>query len=169
MNPRALKVLEYHKILQRVAEQCAFSGGVDIALALLPSDDLPTVQEWLIQTAEAYKLLEQKTDISFGGVRDMRPYLNNVERGAMLLPSDLLEIKNTLMRARTLRNTLTHLEHSFPHLAEMAVNIEPCVHVIEEIGRCINDRGEVVDGASQLLATNSPGTADRPRSSAEYA
>jgi DNA mismatch repair protein MutS2 len=152
MNPRTLRVLEYDKILARVAEFCAFSGGEDLALALLPSDDLLTVQEWLAQTSEAYKLLDQKTDISFGGVHDVRPLLDRAERRAMLLAQDLLDIRNTLLRSRTLQNTLTRLEHSFPRLAEIATNIEPCSHVIAEIGRCINERGEVVDGASEALS-----------------
>ncbi|MCC6169590.1 MAG: endonuclease MutS2, partial [Caldilineaceae bacterium] len=152
MNPRTLRVLEYQKILDQVAAACAFSGGMELAYALLPSDDLHTVQEWLAQTAEAYRLLDQKTDISFGGVHDVRPQMDRAERGAMLLAQELLEVRNTLLRARTLQNTLTKLEHSFPRLAEIAANIEPCSHVIAEIGRCINDRGEVVDGASDTLA-----------------
>lgn len=151
MNPRTLRVLEYQKILDQVAAACAFSGGMELAYALLPSDDLHTVQEWLAQTAEAYRLLDQKTDISFGGVHDVRPQLDRAERGAMLLAQELLEVRNTLLRARTLQTTLTKLEHSFPRLAEIAANIEPCSHVIAEIGRCINDRGEVVDGASDTL------------------
>jgi DNA mismatch repair protein MutS2 len=152
MNPRTLRVLEYDKILARIAEFCAFSGGEDLAMALLPSDDLLTVQEWLAQTSEAYKLLDQKTDIGFGGVHDVRPLLDRAERRAMLLAQELLDIRNTLLRSRTLHNTLTRLESSFPRLAEIATNIEPCSHVIAEIGRCINERGEVVDGASETLA-----------------
>ncbi len=152
MNPRTLKVLEYDKILAQLAGYCAFSGGADLALALLPSDDLATVQEWLAQTQEAYKLLDQKTDVSFGGVRDLRPELDRAERHAMLFAQDLLEIRNTLLRARALYQTLTRLEDSFPRLAELVANMEPCSHVIAEIGRCINDRGEVMDGASEALA-----------------
>jgi DNA mismatch repair protein MutS2 len=153
MNPRTLRVLEYHKILERLAQHCAFSGGMELALALLPSDDLETVRERLAQTAEAYRLLDQKIDISFGGVRDMRAFLEKAARGAMLLAQDLLEIRNTLVRARTLQTVLTRLENAFPRLAEMAANIEPCPHVIAEIGRCINERGEVVDNASPALAS----------------
>ncbi len=152
MNPRTLKVLEYDKILVRIAEHCSFSAGAELAESLLPSDDLETIQEWLAQTQEAYKLLDQKADISFGGVHDVRPLLDRAERHASLLASDLLEIRNTLLRARTLQNTLTKLEHNFPRLAEIAANIEPCSHVIAEIGRCINDRGEVNDNASDALA-----------------
>jgi DNA mismatch repair protein MutS2 len=152
MNPRTLRVLEYDKILARIAEFCAFSGGEELALALLPSDDLLTVQEWLAQTSEAYRLLDQKTDIGFGGVHDVRPLLDRAERRAMLLAQELIDIRNTLLRSRTMQNTLTKLESSFPRLAEIAANIEPCSHVIAEIGRCINERAEVVDGASETLS-----------------
>ncbi|MEJ5248997.1 MAG: endonuclease MutS2 [Caldilinea sp.] len=152
MNPRTLRVLEYPKILERLAHYCAFSGGAELAASLLPSDDLTTVQEWLAQTREAYQLLGQKDDISFGGVSDLRPLLDRAERGAVLLPPDLLEIKFTLQRARQLRTLLTRLEPSFPHLAEMAAGIEPCDHLVEQIGQCINDRGDVVDSASPELA-----------------
>ena len=152
MNPHALRVLEYEKILNRLAEYCAFSGGADLAYALLPSDDLITVRTWLAQTAEAHKLLEQKSDISFGGVKDLSPQLEKAERGSLIFAPELLEIKHTLQRARALRNTLTRLENNFPLLAEMAHNIEPCDNVVAEISRCINERGEVVDGASDALA-----------------
>ena len=151
MNLRTLRVLEYPKILERLAQYCAFSGGAELAASLLPSDDLLTVQEWLAQTYEAYQLLGQKDDISFGGVSDLRPLLDRAERHSVLLPPDLLEVKFTLQRARQLRSLLTRLEHSFPHLAEMAANIEPCDHVVEQISRCISDRGDVLDSASPEL------------------
>ncbi len=152
MNQRTLKVLEFDKILAKLAGYSAFSGGEEVALALLPSDDPETVRTRLAETSEAYTLLEQKSDLSFGGVRDVRPFLDRAERGAVLLAPDLLEIRNTLLRARSLRNLFVRLEQSFPHLADIAVNIEPCSHVIDEIGRCVNDRGDVVDTASAELA-----------------
>ncbi|HMN30661.1 MAG TPA: hypothetical protein PKE45_21090, partial [Caldilineaceae bacterium] len=152
MNPRTLKVLEYDKILEKIAAHCAFSGGMELARALLPSDDLPTIQEHLAQTDEAFRLLEQKSDISFGGVKDLAPYMDKAERGSLLFAPDLLEVKNTLLRARSLRNLLTRLEHAYARLAAIAANIEPCDYVVAEISRCINDRGEVVDGASPALA-----------------
>lgn len=152
MNPRSLKVLEFDKILIQLAGHCSFSGGKDLATALLPSDDLETVQEWLGQTDEAFRLLEQKEDIGFGGVTDVRGHLEKSERRSMLLAPDLLEVKNTLMRARNLQRIITRLEHAFPLLAELAHRIETCDHVVTEIGRCISDRSEVVDNASPELA-----------------
>jgi DNA mismatch repair protein MutS2 len=78
--------------------------------------------------------------------------LDRAERRAQLLAQELMDVRNTLLRSRTMQNTLTKLESSFPRLAEIAANIEPCSHVIAEIGRCINERGEVVDGASDTLS-----------------
>jgi DNA mismatch repair protein MutS2 len=152
MNPRTLQVLEYGKILDRIASYCAFSGGAELVLALLPSDDLVTVQQRLSETAEAVRLLEQKYEVSFGGVRDMRLAADKATRRAMLLAPELLDIRLTLQRARVLRSMLMRLENAFPNLAAIAVNIEPCDNVIQEIGRCISDRGDVVDSASDELA-----------------
>jgi DNA mismatch repair protein MutS2 len=152
MNPRTLQILEYHKILERVAARCAFSGGAELALALLPSDDLPTVRHRLALTSEAYRLLDQKSDIHFGGVRDVRNEVDRAARHAVLTTHELNEIKSTLLRARALRNLLTRLQDGFPELAAIAANIEACDHVAAEIARCINDRGEVVDSASSELA-----------------
>ena len=151
MNPHTIRVLEYDKILTRLATYCAFDGGVELATSLLPSDDLRTIGDWMEQTSEACRLLDQKTDIFFGGVYDLRALVAKSERGSILIPTELVEVRTTLMRARTLRNTLTRLNRQFPRLADIAFSIEPCEHVIGEISRCINDRAEVVDSASSDL------------------
>ena len=72
------------------------------------------------QTGEACRLLDQKTDIFFGGVYDLRALVAKSERGSILIPTELVEIRTTLMRARTLRNTLTRLNRQFPRLADIA-------------------------------------------------
>ena len=151
MNPRTLRILEFDKIINKVAGQTSFSGGAELATALLPSDDLVTIKLWLAQTQEAYSLLGQKADISFGGVHDLRPFLERAERGATLMANELLEIKHTLQRARSLRNLFMRLEQTFSHLYDIAVNLQPCDHVANEIGRCISERGDVLDSASEAL------------------
>ncbi len=151
MNPHTIRVLEYDKILKTLASYCAFDGGSELAASLLPSDDLRTISDWMEQTSEACRLLDQKTDIYFGGVHDVRALIAKSERGSILIPTELVEIRTTLMRARTLRNTLTRLNRQFPRLADIAFSIEPCEHVIGEVSRCINDRSEVVDSASNEL------------------
>src|SRR5699024_4321208 len=97
------------------------------------------------------RLLDQKNDIGFGGVRDMRVAAEKATRRAVLFAAELMDIRQTLLRARQLRTLLLRLENNFPALADIARDIEPCDEVVAEIGRCINDRGEVMDSASPAL------------------
>jgi DNA mismatch repair protein MutS2 len=103
MNAKALHVLEFDKILQRLAEHSSFSAGRELALNMLPTYDLSLARQWLAETTEARRLLGEHSDVHLGGVHDVRPLLPLAERGAVLLAGDLLEIRSTLLRARTLR------------------------------------------------------------------
>ena len=91
MNQRTLRVLEFDKIRQRLADQTSFSLGHERALALLPTDDIRQAQEWQAETREARRLLDEKSDVHLGGVHDIRPFAEQASLGSTLLPADLLE------------------------------------------------------------------------------
>lgn len=152
MNAKSLHTLEFDKILQRLAERTSFSAGAQLARDTLPTDDITLARHWLAETAEARRLLSEHSDVHLGGVFDVRVYLPQAERGAVLLPNELLEIRSTLQRARTLRNILVRVEGRYPVLADIAYRIEPVLHVADQIGQVLNDRGEVMDSASPKLA-----------------
>ena len=152
MNAKSLHTLEFDKILQRLAQRTSFSAGAQLARDMLPTDDLTLARHWLSETAEARRLLSEHSDVHLGGVFDVRVYLPQAERGAVLLPHELLEIRSTLQRARTLRNILVRVEGRYPVMADIAYRIEPVLHVADQIGQVLNDRGEVMDSASPKLA-----------------
>ena len=152
MNSKYLQTLELPKILERLAEHTSFSAGRELALSLQPSPDFDEVTERQGETSEARALLDGRADVSLGGARDVRPLVDRAEHGAILMPGELLEIHGTLVSGRTLRRSITRLRDQFPLLASTAGRIEECPDVVAEIARCINDRAEVVDGASQNLA-----------------
>jgi DNA mismatch repair protein MutS2 len=152
MNAKALHVLEFDKILHRLAEHTSFSAGRELALGTLPTDDIRLARQWLAETGEARRLLGEHSDVHLGGVHDVRPMLPLAERGVVLLAGDLLEIRSTLLRARVLRGLLTRLEARFPNLADIGFRIEPVAHVADQIATVINERGEVLDSASPRLA-----------------
>ncbi len=66
--------------------------------------------------------------------------------------ADLLDIRDTLVSGRNLRRALIRLSAQFPRLAEIASRIEPCSALIDEINRCLDERGNVRDSASAELA-----------------
>ncbi len=153
MNPKHLHTLELPKILERLARHADFSASNELALALTPSLYLPEARERQAETSEARRLLSVKPDVSIGGARDVRPLLQQAVRSAMLLPSDLLDVRQTLIAARDLKRTLVRLGDQFPRLADIAGRIQECPGLVAEIGRCINERnGEVLDSASPDLA-----------------
>lgn len=153
MDTKSLHTLELPKILDRLATYCAFSGGVGLARQLAPTADLAEARRWLQETSEARKLLSVKTDVSIGGARDVRQFAANAAIGSVLWPTEILDIKNTLIAGRTLKRTLSKLGDQFPRLAFIASGIDECPGLVETIGRTIDERGEVLSSASEKLAS----------------
>jgi len=152
MDPRHWQTLELPKIQERLASHTSFSAGAEKAHRLAPSILLPEIRERLETTSEARVLLQARPQTTVGGARDVRPQVAAAQRGAILAPTDLLDIHATLVAARTLEQTLTRLERQFPRLADIAGRIAPCPELVEAIGRCLDPRGEVKDDASEELA-----------------
>jgi DNA mismatch repair protein MutS2 len=152
MDRKHLNTLEFPKILARLAQHATFSASHEMALALEPSPIFSEVKHRLQGTREARYLLDTGGSVSLGGVHDVRPTARHAQRGAILVPRDLLDIHDTLRTAQRVRRTLTRMQAQVPLLADVAARIEPCEGLAQEIGRCISDQGEVVDNASTRLA-----------------
>jgi len=151
MDARTFRVLEFDKIRERLAEHTSFSLGRERALALLPADDIRQAVVWQAETREARRLLDEKSDVHLGGVHDLRPLVEQASIGSTLTPMDLLTVRSTLVRARTLSRMLGRLSEQFPNISDVAQRIVVPGDVIDEIGRCIDERGEVLDSASDAL------------------
>jgi DNA mismatch repair protein MutS2 len=152
MDQKTHHTLEFDKVRQRLADYTSFSAGRQLALDLLPTTERLTAVLWQTQTAEARELLDSHSDITIGGARDVRRYADNSLRGFTLRGEELLDIRNTLVAARTLRRNLLKLDDHYPHLAEIADLIEECPGLVSAISQTFDDRGEVVDSASSKLA-----------------
>ena len=152
MDKKHLNTLEFPQILGRLARHVSFSAGTDLVLALEPSPVLVEVQQRLQETREARHLLDAHGGLSLGGAHDVRQLAENAQRGALLQPVDLLDISSTLRIGRRAQRMLARLRGQVPLLADIAGRIELCESLAEEIDRCINDQGEVVDHASTRLA-----------------
>jgi DNA mismatch repair protein MutS2 len=149
--PKTLQVLEFPKILARLANYTSFSAGRELALALTPATDATEVQRRLQATSQARRLLDLKPGLSLGGVHDLRPLVYRARISAMLEPGDLLEVLTTLEGGRRLCGTIARLADQLPVLADMAARFGDCPALEEEIARCITERGEVADAASPAL------------------
>lgn len=152
MHQKHLNTLEFPKILENLSKYALFSASKSLALALQPSTFLAEVQAWQTETSEADHLLAVKPDTTIGGAHDVRPLVERSQRGAVLNPPELQDIRQTLIAARDLKRTITRLAENYPRLADIAARIEECPGLVNEIGQAIDERGEVKSSASPTLA-----------------
>src|SRR3990172_6047297 len=152
MDEKSLVTLEYPKVLERLAAFADFSASAALARRMRPTADLTEALERQAITSEATRLLSVKSEAGIGGALDVRALIERAKRSAVLTPSELLEVKTTLIAARELSRTFEHKQTEYPHLAIIAEKLPPPPGLIETISRTISDRAEILDSASAKLA-----------------
>jgi DNA mismatch repair protein MutS2 len=154
MNERALKVLEYNKIIEQLEECAASEPGKALCRALLPSDDPEEIRARQKNTSDALSRILRKGSISFSGTRDIRGSLKRLELGGSLNALELLAIAGLLrtagrVKAYGVREEL--LEADYDSLDEDFLAISPLPGLCREIDRCIISEEEIADDASPGL------------------
>ncbi len=152
MRSKAHRTLELDAVLERLASHAAFSASKEAALALRPTDDLVQAVERQAGTSEARQLLSVSDNLTVGGARDVRGEVEAANRQAVLEPNQLLDIKHTLISARTLRRTFEKAEGTYPVLGAIARDLSEGNGLIDAINRTLDERGNVLDSASPALA-----------------
>ena len=157
MNPKTLSLLEYDKILARLAKHCVFSASIELAENLKPTPSFKKAKIRLEETTEARLLFSTHETISVGGARDVREQVTLASRGSILETQDLLDIKSTLIAARHLKKLFSNKEESdienFPNLKKIVEELPPPLGLVDAITRTISEKGEVLDSASAKLAS----------------
>jgi DNA mismatch repair protein MutS2 len=152
ISEKSTQTLELPKILEKLARHTTFSAGAELARALHPTSDLDEAQRWQQETAEARLLLENKVNFTLGGARDVREPALQAVRGVVIEAQTLLDIRQTLRRATTVKRTVGRMKGTYPLLADIANLLEECLDVQDAIGQVLNEKGEVLDTASPQLA-----------------
>ena len=150
MDSKTLSVLDYNKILARLADFCDFSGSADLARLLTPTSDFIEASNRLAETSEARNLLVT-TDLSIGSAHDIREHVDLAKRSGVLDPKELLDVQSTLIAMRTLQRFFDKHSEASPHLAAIASRLPAPTGLIDSISRCITDSAEVADNASPKL------------------
>jgi DNA mismatch repair protein MutS2 len=153
MDEKTLTTLEYFKILERLATFCDFPASAELARNLRPVSDVSEARQRQAETSEALELLVTRSDLTIGGARDVRSSVDLANHGGVLEPFQLLDIKYTLMSARDLGRTFEKIGFQFPKLFEIASMLPQAPGVIDAITRAISERGEILDHASEKLAS----------------
>jgi DNA mismatch repair protein MutS2 len=152
MDEHALRVLEFDKVLARLGRLTSFSAGSELALALRPSASYTEVFERQCLLAEAMLLREQRTPLTLNSAVDVRPALEKAALGGTLDGQELLAVAATQKVAHSARGGLLRAAASLPRLGHLGSRLIERQSLVEEIGRALDQRGEVIDNASTTLA-----------------
>lgn len=151
MNQRVLHVLEFDKIIDQLVDQAETSIGKERASDIQPDTSLEKVVQLQDETDEAAHVLRLNKTIPFGGIRDIRDSLKRSQIGGMLSATECLDVANTIYGGRQVKRFLQSLEDDLPILKGMVEDIFPLKEVEQEIRRCIDENGEILDHASAKL------------------
>ena len=153
MNEKALKILEYNKIIDMLAGCATSPLGQDRCRTLTPSDDPDAIRFMQRQTSDALSRLFRKGSISFGGARDIRPSLKRLSVGAILNQTELLAIAALLENAGRAKSygRRENADTDSDSLDAFFEELEPAASLSAEIRRCLPAEDEVSDDASPAL------------------
>ena len=107
MNQKALKALEYYKIIEKLTEKASSPMGKDLCRRLLPGTDINEIRLMQTQTKDALTRLFQKGNLSFGSVKDVRGSLKRLEIGSTLGISEILTICGLLENTNRVKSIRT--------------------------------------------------------------
>ena len=153
MNEKALRILEYNKIIEKLTDCATSPMGKDMCKNLLPSTDLGEICQGQMETSDALSRIYAKVSLSFSGLRDIRDSLLRLKVGSSLSVTELMHIASlleTALRAKSYGRQETD-DMSGDSLDGFFNAIEPLSPVCREIRRCILSEEEIADDASPGL------------------
>lgn len=153
MNSKALHVLEYDKIIDKLAEHATSEPGRKLCLELLPSSDIREIRANQKKTADAIARIFKKGSISFGDNKDFTGTLKALKIGSSLDMSGLLFLASFLENVNRVKNygRAVRDDETADSLSESFAMLEPLTFVSTEIRRCIVSEDEMSSDASPGL------------------
>lgn len=154
MNEKALRTLEYTKIIERLTELAGSSIGKELCRNLKPSSNLAEIEAAQKQTSDALSRIYQRGSISFSGVQDVRGSLKRLEIGGSLSALELLRIAKLLETTSRVKSfgRLENSDREKDSLDDMFDGLQPLANLYNKIYRCILSEDEIADDASPALA-----------------
>lgn len=152
MTPKTLKTLEYDKVLNLVSDCAVLKGTKQRLLSSTPFSDIESVNNALLKTEEAYKLL---FDYGVSGVDffdEPGDELERAEKGASLTLGELLRSARLLKASRLIRNSFTSIsDENIKLIPDIAFLLYCDQYLEKEIISKVLSEDKLADNASDRL------------------
>ncbi|MBE7026362.1 MAG: endonuclease MutS2 [Ruminococcaceae bacterium] len=153
MENKALRILEFDKILNTLAD---FTGNESVKkriLNLIPTSDLGEAQFLQNQTNEATSMLLKYGEIQNLTVANITASLKRTSMGSVLTPKELLDIARVLYVSRNAKRYLENGDEEYQILGEIKNALTAIKPLEEQIYMCIISEEEIADNASGELSS----------------
>ncbi len=145
--------LELDAVLQKLADEAATADAKQLALQILPNNNITDVKNSLKETEAAYLLMSKYTAPFFGNINNISSLLSRAALGASLSAAELLQITDVLRIVRTVRSWRDSSESNNETAIDYLFNqLSPNKFLEDKINFCIKSSDEINDNASSLLA-----------------
>ncbi len=143
MDNTTLEKLNYNDLKEKVKSYCKSTLGKKLIDKLNPSSDIKTVQRMLSETSEGRRLLDASYVIPLEGIYDITIFLDKLEKGGVLEPTELTKVNDFLRGCRKVKLFIKDKEGYAKTLSLYGENITELQYIEEEINISIN--GSIVD------------------------
>lgn len=152
---KALKVLEYDKIIEMLLDLTQGELARDLVENLEPSNDIDEIRRMQEETSEAYRVLVRYGDIDYSDASHIKHLVSKASLGSMLFIEDLYDIMQNIFLVSSIKRYLkTSIEDenlNLNHLRKLYDSLASLDDLKKKLSMTIVSRDEVADSASSTL------------------
>ena len=152
---KALKVLEYDKIIEMLLDLTQGELARDLVENLEPSNDIDEIRRMQEETSEAYRVLVRYGDIDYSAASHIKHLVSKASLGSMLFIEDLYDIMQNIFLVSSIKRYLkTSIEDenlNLNHLRKLYDSLASLDDLKKKLSMTIVSRDEVADSASSAL------------------
>lgn len=152
---KALKVLEYDKIIEMLLDLTQGELARDLVEKLEPSNDIDEIRRMQEETSEAYRVLVRYGDIDYSAASHIKHLVSKASLGSMLFIEDLYDIMQNIFLVSSIKRYLkTSIEDenlNLNHLRKLYDSLASLDDLKKKLSMTIVSRDEVSDSASSTL------------------
>lgn len=152
---KALKVLEYDKIIEMLLDLTQGELARDLVENLEPSNDIDVIRRMQEETSEAYRILVRYGDIDYSAASHIKHLVSKASLGSMLFIEDLYDIMQNIFLVSSIKRYLkTSIEDenlNLNHLRKLYDSLASLDDLKKKLSMTIVSRDEVADSASSTL------------------
>lgn len=152
---KALKVLEYDKIIDMLLDLTQGELARDLVEKLEPSNDIDEIRRMQEETSEAYRVLARYGDIDYTAATHIKHLVSKASLGSMLFIEDLYDIMQNIFLVSSIKRYLkTSIEDEnlkLNHLRRLNDSLASLDDLKKKLSMTIVSRDEIADNASSTL------------------